>query len=74
MQAPKKLINSSRMTLLMVPARIATNVVMMITAKNDIMKIAVGATMIANAIIMIGQRDQGLHSHAATDQKTSSTT
>ena len=60
--------------LLMLPARITTHVVMMITAKNDVMKIAAGTTMITNAIIMINQRDQGLHSHIAAVQKTPSTT
>ena len=59
--------------MLVLPARIATHVVMMITAKNDVMKIVAGAMMIANVVIMIGQRDQGLHSHVTTDQKTSST-
>ena len=55
------------MMLLMLPARIATHVVMMIAAKNGVMKIA-------NTGIMIGQRDRGLHSHVAADRKTSSTT
>ena len=73
-QAPKKLIGSSRTTLLVLPAQITTHVMMMIAAKNGVMKIAVGATMIANSILMIGQRDQGLHSHVAADRKTSSTT
>jgi len=72
-QTPKKLISSSRMTLLMLPARITTHIVMMITMKNGIMKMTAGTTMITNAIIMIGQRDQGLHSHIVVDQKTSST-
>ena len=58
----------------MLPAHIATHVVMMIAAKNGVMKIAAGATTIVNAVIMISQRDQGLHSHAAVDWKTSSTT
>ena len=44
----------------MLPAHIATHVVMMIAAKNGVMKIATGVTTIANASIMIGQRDQGL--------------
>jgi len=74
MQTPKKLIVSSRMMLLVLPAWIATHVMMMITAKNGIMKIAAGSMTIANAVIMIGQRDQGLHSHITTDRKTSSTT
>ena len=64
----------SRMTLLVLPAPIAIHVVMMITAKNGVIKIMTGATMIANAIIMIGQRDRGLHSHVTADRKTSSTT
>ena len=59
--------------MLVLPARIATHVVMMIAAKNSIMKITIGVTTITNADIMIGQRDQGLHSHVAVDQKTSST-
>ena len=54
MQTLKKLIDSSRMTLLVLPARIATHVVMMIATKNGILKITTGATTIANAIIMIG--------------------
>jgi len=74
MQTLKKLIDSSRMTLLVLPARIATHVVMMIATKNGVMKITIGATTIANTVIMIGQRDQGLHNHVATNQKTSSTT
>ena len=40
--------------MLVLPARITTHVVMMITTKNGVMKIAIGATMIMNAIIMIG--------------------
>ena len=44
----------SRMTLLVLPAWIATHVMMMIAAKNGIIKITTGTTMIANAIIMIG--------------------
>ena len=40
------------MTLLVLPARIATHVVMMIAMKNNIIKIATGVTMIANAGIM----------------------
>ena len=40
------------MMLLVLPAQITTHVVMMIAAKNGVMKIATGATMIANAIIM----------------------
>ena len=71
---PNKLIGSSRTTLLVLPARITTHVVMMIATKNGVMKIATGATTIMNAVIMIGQRDQGLHSHVAVDRKTSSTT
>ena len=35
------------------PARITTHVVMMIAAKNDVMKIATGITTIVNASIMI---------------------
>ena len=62
------------MTLLVLPAQIATHVVMMIATKIGIMMIVVGATMITNAIIMINQRDQGLHSHIAAVQKTPSTT
>ena len=58
------------MMLLVLPAQIATHVVMMIATKIGIMMIVVGATMIANTIIMVGQRDQGLHSHVAADQKT----
>ena len=73
-QIPKKIIGSSRTTLLVLPARIATHIVMMIAAKNGVMKIATGVTTIANASIMIGQRDQGLHSHVVADWKTSSTT
>ena len=57
MQILKKLIDSSRMTLLVLPAWIATYVMMMIVVKNSVMKIVIGATMIANAVIMIGQRD-----------------
>ena len=60
--------------LLVLPAWIATHIMMMITAKNGVMKITVGATMIVNAIVMIGQRDQGLHNYVATNQKTLSTT
>ena len=67
MQTPKKLIGSSRMMLLMLLAWIAIHVVMMIATKNGVMKIVVGAMMIVNAIRTIGQRDQGLHSHIATD-------
>ena len=73
-QTPKKLIGSSRTTLLVLPARIATHVMMMIATKNGVMKIAAGATTTANAVIMIGQRDQGLHSHIIADRKTLSTT
>jgi len=58
----------------MLPPQIATHVVMMIATKNGVMKITIGATTIANTVIMIGQRDQGLHNHVATNQKTSSTT
>ena len=72
-QTLTKLIDSSRLMLLVLPAQITTHVVMMIAAKNGIMKITVGTTMIVNAVIMIGQRDQGLHSHTAVDRKTSST-
>jgi len=54
----------------MLPARIATHVMMMITMKNNIMKITTGAMTIVNTIIMIGQRDKGLHSHITTDRKT----
>ena len=57
MQTLKKLIGSSRTMLLVLPTWIATHVVMRITMKNSIIKIAIGATMIVNAIIMIGQRD-----------------
>ena len=42
------------MTLLMLPAQIAIHIVMMITVKNGVMKIAIGATTITNAVIMIG--------------------
>ena len=62
------------MMLLVLPAQIATHVVMMIAVKNGVMKIATSVMTIANAGIMIGQRDQGLHSHVAADHKTSSTT
>jgi len=62
------------MMLLMLPARIATHVVMMIALKNDVMRIATGVTTIMNIGIMIGQRDRGLHNHITADQKTSSTT
>ena len=55
------------MTLLMLPARITTHVVMMIATKNGVMNITVGATTIMNAVIMISQRDQGLHSHVIVD-------
>ena len=41
-QTLKKLIGSSRMTLLMLPAQITTHVVMMIAAKNGVMKIVAG--------------------------------
>ena len=58
----------------MLPTWIATHIMMMIAAKSGVMKIMAGATMIVNTVIMIGQRDQGLHSHTAADQKTSSTT
>ena len=61
------------MTLLVLPTQIATPIVMMMAIKNNIMKITVGAMTIMNAIIMIGQRDQGLHNHITADQKTSST-
>ena len=40
--------------MLVLPARITTHVMMMIAMKNDIMKIATGATMITNAVIVIG--------------------
>ena len=73
-QIPKKLIDSSRTTLLVLPAHITTHIVMMIATKNGVMKIAIGITMIANIGLVIGQRDRGLHSHMATDRKTSSTT
>ena len=39
--------------MLVLPARIATHVVMMIAAKNGVMKITIGAMTIANTIIMI---------------------
>ena len=39
--------------MLVLPARIATHVVMMIAVKNDIMKITTGIMMITNASIMI---------------------
>ena len=42
------------MMLLVLPARIATHVVMMITMKNGVMKITADATTIANFVIMIG--------------------
>ena len=54
MQTPKKLIGSSRTTLLVLPTWITTHIMMMIATKNVIMKIAVGAMTIANAVIMIG--------------------
>ena len=38
----------------MLPAQNTTHIVIMIAAKNDVMKIATAATMIMNAIIMIG--------------------
>ena len=60
--------------MLVLPTRIATHVVTMIATKNGVMKIMAGATTIVNAVIMIGQRDQGLHSHVAVNWKTSSTT
>ena len=60
--------------MLVLPARIATHVVMMIAVKNDVMKIVTDAMTIANAVIMIGQRDRGLHNHVIADQKTPSTT
>jgi len=60
--------------LLVLPAQITTHVVMMIAAKHGVMKIATAATTIVNAIIMIGQRDQGLHSHIIANWKTSSIT
>ena len=44
----------SRMMLLVLPTRIATHVMMMIAAKNGVMKIAIGVTTIGNAGIMIG--------------------
>ena len=74
MQTPNKLIGSSRMTLLVLPARITTHVMMMIATKNGVMKIAAGAATIANTIILISQRDQGLHNHVAADRKTPLTT
>ena len=64
----------SRMMLLVLLARIATHIMMMIAANNSVVKITTGAMTITNAIIMIGQRDGGLHSHVAADRKTSSTT
>ena len=39
--------------MLVLPAQIATHIVMMIAMKNGVMKIMAGAMMIANAIIMI---------------------
>ena len=60
--------------MLVLPARIATHIVMMIAMKNGVMKIVVGATTIVNASIIIVQRDEGLHSHVTADRKTSSTT
>ena len=51
----------------MLPTQISTHVVMMIAVKNGVVKIMIGAMMIANAIIMIGQRDRGLHNHIAAD-------
>ena len=60
--------------MLALPAQIATHIVMMIVAKNDVMKIIAGAMTITNAVIMIVQRDKGLHSHVVADQKTSTTT
>ena len=59
------------MMLLVLPARIATHVMMMIAVKNSVMKIATGVTTIVNVGIMISQRDRGLHRHVAVDQKTS---
>ena len=70
----KKLIGSSRTMLLVLPTRIATHIMMTIAVKNDVMKIVTCVMMIVNVVIMIGQRDQGLHSHVAAIQKTSSTT
>jgi len=55
------------MTLLVLPARITTHIVMMIVEKNGVTKIVTGAMTIMNAVIMIGQRDRGLHSHIAAD-------
>ena len=60
--------------MLVLPSHIATHIMMMIAVKNSVMKIATGVMTIANAGIMIGQRDQGLHSHITADQKTLSTT
>ena len=59
--------------MLVLLTRIATHFEMMITMKNDVMKIAIGVTTIVNTGIMIGQRDRGLHNHIAADRKTSST-
>ena len=42
------------MMLLMLPACIATHIVMMITMKNGVMKITTGVTTIMNVVIMIG--------------------
>ena len=74
MQILKKLVGSSGTTLLVLPARIATHVVMMIAANNGVMKIMTSVMTIANAGIMICQRERGLHSHVTIDRKTSSIT
>ena len=39
--------------MLMLPAWIATHIVMMIAVKNGVMMITAGATMIVNVVIMI---------------------
>ena len=70
----RKLIGSSRTTLLVPPAQTAIHIVIMIIAKNGAMKTVIGATMITNAVIMTDLRDQGPHNHVAANHKTSSTT
>ena len=66
-QILKKLLGSSRTTLLVLPAHIAAHIAMMIAVKNDVMKIATCVTTIVNADIMIGHRDRGLHNHVTVD-------
>ena len=61
------------MMLLVLPARIATHVVMMIAMKNGAMETMAGAMMIANTVLIIVRRDQGLHNYVFADQTTFST-